>query len=85
MIDDVIKFFQFLTILGIFLHMHCIGVSLFVLKIPRVRLSDQARGSILTCQSFISLKLVTHILFAVKGVFPKGLESMLSQTAFKHI
>ena len=48
------------------------------LKLPKVRLSDQVRASSFTCQNFMSFKIVVHILFAVKGVFPKDLEAMLS-------
>ena len=36
-----------------------------------------AESSIFTCQKFISLKFVVHILFAVKNVFPKDLKPTL--------
>ena len=46
---------------------------MIALKIPKVRLLDEARASIFSCQRFISVKTVVHISFAVKGVFPKDL------------
>ena len=56
-------------------------VSLIPLKMPKVRLGDQVRALILTRQIFISLKLVVHILFAVKGVFSQrfGTHAVLVQ------
>ena len=48
-----------------------------VLKMPKVRLQDQAKASIFTCRTFISLKIVVYILFVVKGVFLKELKRLL--------
>ena len=42
-----------------------------VLEISEVRLWDQARASIFTCQKFISLKTVVHIRLEKNCVFPK--------------
>ena len=53
-------------------------VSVIVLKMPKVQLYDQVRTSILACQKSTSLKVVVHILFAIKGVFLKDLEPMLN-------
>ena len=44
---------------------------------PQVRLQDQSRVSIFSCQKFFSLEIVVHIVFAIKGIFPKDLEPML--------
>ena len=47
------------------------------MKMPKVRLQDQAIYLIFTNQNSISLKTVMHISFVVKGIFPKDLEHML--------
>ena len=56
--------------------MHCRGIDL-LLKMPKVRLLDQARASIFTYQIVISSKIMVHILFLVKGVIAKDLEPVL--------
>ena len=52
-------------------------VSVIRSKMPKVRLKDQARASIFTGRKFISLNILVHILFAVKGVFSKDFEPMV--------
>ena len=49
----------------------------------KVLLQDQVIASIFTCVKFISLKIVVHILFVVKGVLPKDLEPMLLYSYLK--
>ena len=83
MIDDVIKFLQFLIILGMFRHCTSIaGVSVIASKIPKVPLLDKVGASIFTCQTFVSLKILVHILCVVKGVFPKDSEPMPGRYIF---
>ena len=60
-----------------------VWVSVIALKILKVRLYEQFKVSNSTNQEFISLKVVVHILFQVKGVFEKDLEPTLSQVRFK--
>ena len=46
---------------------------------PKMRLQDQAKASIFSCQKFIPFKTVVHILSAIiQEVFPNSLEPVLS-------
>ena len=53
--------------------MHCVTIGNSIENAQIIRLQNQVRASI-----FTSLKIVMHILFAIKGVFPKDLEPILS-------
>ena len=44
---------------------------------PKTRLQDKSKASIVTHQESVSLKFVMHISFAVKGIFSKDLKPKL--------
>ena len=41
----------------------------YELQMPKERLHDQARASIFSCRTILSLKCAVHILFIVKDAF----------------
>ena len=61
----------------------CVGwVLVITLNIPKIQLWDQDQTSVFTYQKLISLKVMLHILFAIKGFCPKHLEPMMSEAHY---